>query len=304
MPPAIHAYVINLDRQRDKMDRLHAAFAEVPGLMIIRMSAFDAASERPPQGSVSLRSHSLIAKIRERRSHDEIATRGTVGCYMSHVRAWQRIAVQHQPCLVLEDDAIPAQGIDPVWLAEVMRAAIDGTLLPADVPWGVISLGSVPRFDVGKQSEQKVRTVFVSGKELHLVPIVAPMFLTHSYIITPATAAELAARAFPVEMHVDAYVGLRADPETAAEAQIPVVPIFTPETPLVVQNKERATTIGTDGTAAWKAFIPDDVVGALKTIAFYRRSQTAAVITGVMFVAVVLVAAVVAGLRHRQAARR
>jgi len=61
---------------------------------------------------------------------------GALGCYVSHIRAWQEITLQHLPyALVLEDDAMLDSD-----LASVLRTIV--AALPQD--WDMVHLATEP----------------------------------------------------------------------------------------------------------------------------------------------------------------
>ncbi len=92
----IRAYVINLDRDTVRAAAFTARFAGA-GLDIVRMPGV--------LGSA------LPVCAREALSFSAgWATRspGEIGCFLSHVATWERVAAEPSPCFVFEDDAAPS----------------------------------------------------------------------------------------------------------------------------------------------------------------------------------------------------
>lgn len=187
----IPAYCISLDRRPDRWAAFKAT-AEIAGLPVQRFSAVDAKAfgdeiHRHPKISL-LTAHNLYRQTR--RSHYEIDAPGAVGASLSHFRVWETLLSSGAPyCLVFEDDCeIPADFVER--LQKIM-----GTL-PAD--WDLV---------------QFQRTQFTYGSN-GCVPLEgsAPWQLctslmgAYAYMISRAGAEKLLARAYPIELHVDAYM--------------------------------------------------------------------------------------------------
>ncbi len=95
---------INLDRDVDRMAATRAAFGDLP----------DFAIERLPGVLGSALPQILLPLLtKSRRCHP-----GTVGCFLSHVVAWERVAAGDQPMLIIEDDSRPV-GLERVFDMEI-----------------------------------------------------------------------------------------------------------------------------------------------------------------------------------------
>jgi glycosyl transferase family 25 len=108
----IPIYCINLDRRKDRWDivRNQPGFKEFP--QIERFSAVEGKDIDVMKDDRI----SLVAKrnilLQTRRAHEEISTKGAIGCYLSHVGVWERF-MKHSSApymLVMEDDVELLEG--------------------------------------------------------------------------------------------------------------------------------------------------------------------------------------------------
>jgi GR25 family glycosyltransferase involved in LPS biosynthesis len=186
--------VISLDRRPDRW----AAFTEkatAAGLRdkAQRLSAVDAkefvAHEHP---AVSLLTAHNIKKG-SRRAHHEIDRAGAVGCSLSHFKAWSFLQSSSAPALIIFEDDTTI----PVDFKE--RAA---KLLSEDMPaWDVVTFYNTP-YEGGMTG----CTPIAGSKWSNCTSLMG----AHAYMISRRGADRLLARAYPIEMHVDAYLAFMA----------------------------------------------------------------------------------------------
>lgn len=93
LPRPLPILCINLDRDVDRMAAVRSAFGELPAFELDRL---------PGVLGSSLPRAMLPLLTRSKRSHP-----GTVGCFLSHVAAWERVAAGDGPVLIVEDDSRP-----------------------------------------------------------------------------------------------------------------------------------------------------------------------------------------------------
>lgn len=108
----------------------------------------------------------------------EIDSLGAVGCTLSHVACWRRIVAAERECgapcaLVLEDDCCLSSAFLSAW--EDARRMLDR--------YDLVVLGHRPADAAG----------FFFG--------------SHCYAVTTRGAQELLRRAFPIQLHVDLFIG-------------------------------------------------------------------------------------------------
>ena len=107
--PPYAAYVVNLDRNAERMAELARQFAGCP-VPLRRQPAVE--GSRLPAAAVA------------RLTGSATSPRGTLGCFLSHAAAWEAlVASGDSHALILEDDVIP--------LLE-LPASLDALALPAD----------------------------------------------------------------------------------------------------------------------------------------------------------------------------
>ncbi len=109
LPPIL---VINLVRLVDRRRRLKKALQDYGFTDITWIKAVDGRDldPKPPykvEGLDAAKPWPAWVDPYARRA----MTMGEVGCALSHIRAWQHIAKNGQPTLVLEDDAVPIDGV-------------------------------------------------------------------------------------------------------------------------------------------------------------------------------------------------
>jgi GR25 family glycosyltransferase involved in LPS biosynthesis len=186
---------ISLDRREDRWEKFHES-AAAARLRVQRFSAVDArefegGGIRHPDVSV-LTAHNL--KYKKRRSHYEIDRVGAVGASLSHFRCWRALLASQAPAMVVFEDDIELPSDLRVRLVTVMRN------LPTD--WHLVSLH---------------RTEFAGGR-YDCEPVAGAeewqacesLMGAHAYMISREGARRLLEKAYPIELHVDAYMAFMA----------------------------------------------------------------------------------------------
>jgi len=184
--------VISLDRRPDRYQKFltHADVAGIHPDRITRISAVDAKTfDAVTHPSVSLlTAHNIRNKVR--RSVYEIDTQGAVGCSLSHFKTWEWTLRSTSPAiLIFEDDA----EIPPNFGSRFAQVVAD---LPES--WDLICFYNTPLGDgaVG------------CGKKVEEGPWYSCDALTgsHAYLLSKRGAKRLLANAYPIELHMDAYM--------------------------------------------------------------------------------------------------
>jgi GT2 family glycosyltransferase/GR25 family glycosyltransferase involved in LPS biosynthesis len=120
-------WLINLARRRDRLDRFLQAQPEMNG-RINFLPAYD---------GKNLKLTPSLARLFAPNNFDW--HKPTMGCALSHLSLWQRLAVEPNPSasyLILEDDA----RLEPSWVRKVEEAFLSGSV-PAD--YEVLYLGGI-----------------------------------------------------------------------------------------------------------------------------------------------------------------
>ena len=209
-------FVINLARRPDRLAHMERVGADL-GLPLTRIEAVDGRA-------VTGESEGLVDRdwdARPNAAHDRHVdltnapharmTGGEVGCAMSHIRVWQRIAAAAQsddePALVFEDDAAP----DRHFCARLCEAWETAGLAAPDA-FSILYLGWSDR-----GARAAVPLAGVPPGERGRPCLFAPsyVFMTHAYVIRASAARSLLAQ-LPVVGPLDfwlsenAWWGLRA----------------------------------------------------------------------------------------------
>jgi len=137
------------------------------------------------------------------------ATRGMIGCYLSHRRFWERTLARHDAewCVVLEDDVEVADDFENRVLAAV--AELEECAATRDT-WDVLLLGALGCVHPAGQHGLNRINAFVSGGGRKAgfvtehVHVPRRPFGTHAYALSRRGAAKLLRRCSMASMHVDA----------------------------------------------------------------------------------------------------
>lgn len=126
----MHTYLINLDRCPERLDAMQAQLDGL-GIPFERVPAVDGLNLPPDLAP-------YFAHVIHRKP--PIIEAGAVGCYASHLRAYQRIVLSDAPyAMVLEDDAV---------LPANLREIISTALLALPSGWDFVQLAKPPRHAV------------------------------------------------------------------------------------------------------------------------------------------------------------
>jgi len=120
--PRLTAFYLNLDQEVARRHSIERQLAAA-GMRAERIHAVDGSKPLPAELSAYFNAEHLMDA-------------GALGCYASHIKAWQKIIRKNLPySLVLEDDAILAPGL-PQLLNDILLALPSG--------WDMVHLGTEP----------------------------------------------------------------------------------------------------------------------------------------------------------------
>lgn len=123
-------FVINLDRSQDRLSAMRCQLDKL-GLSFQRIKAVEGLDI--PEDLAAYFAH-------HNRRGDPIIEAGAVGCYASHLRAYQQIVLSGVPyALVLEDDAV---------LPESLCALVQAVVRELPACWDFVQLAKPPRHAV------------------------------------------------------------------------------------------------------------------------------------------------------------
>lgn len=189
----IPAVCISLERRPDRwaafQQYAQAANLEVQRLLAVDAKAFDAVSH--PAVSVGT-AHNI--KFKTRRGHHEIDAPGAVGASLSHFKAWEMARDGGAPAiLVFEDDA----PIIPDFKPRLARVLAN---LP--VQWDII------QFQLTDWGNGVTGCKPIPGAEPW--QDCTALMGAYAYMISRDGARKMLERAYPIEVHVDAYMAYMA----------------------------------------------------------------------------------------------
>lgn len=179
------SFVINLRRNADRLARFRGAYArsDMGPVPLQRVEAVDGA-RLGDADLVKLLTPDAFERLRAmrasgvRQDHPDL-TPGAVGCYLSHVDVWRRLAAGGAPyAFVFEDDAAPPR--DTLARFEAARAQI-----PAG--WDLLLLGYEGDGEPRGPGTRRV----------------SEFRRTHAYVVSAAAARKLLASALPISQQVD-----------------------------------------------------------------------------------------------------
>lgn len=178
----IGAYIINLERSKERYDYVKNSVQGL-GLKSERIPAVDGKnlSEQDIKEKVDLDSYKLFL--------GHFPKRGTIGCSLSHIKAWQTFLNSNLKfALIFEDDI----SFDPSKLKPILEDLVKNSEL-----WDVVNLevyhGGCP-LPIKKLRNHQQLSVYL-------------MEVTHAgaYLINRKAAQNLLAKALPIKMPIDHY---------------------------------------------------------------------------------------------------
>ena len=186
MNKAETAFCINLAEHKEKWDAASTALAEHGFTKVERLDAVKGREIKDlADVPVSLYSRYLLKNPKKRCAHEQLNSLGAIGCTLSHVQCWKMILDRGLPgAFVFEDDI--------KFVDDFNNAFSRYEKLPSE-----IELFSFGYWRIRGESEK----VGIYRK--------ASLFIgTNGYYVTKEGARKLLENAFPIEIHVDAYIAL------------------------------------------------------------------------------------------------
>jgi len=270
MSQALHvddlpAVCISLDRRPDRW-RAFKEGADAAGLTVKRQSAVDAKTfDAVAHPSVSLGvAHNI--KFKTRRSHHEIDSAGAVGCSLSHFEAWQSLLDSGAPAMIIFEDDAPVPTDFKPRLTAILRQ------LPAG--WDMVQF-QLTVWDHGVTGCKPIQ-----GQEPW--QLCTALMGSYAYMISRAGAEKMLARAYPIEMHVDAYMAYMSKMGHIRMLWHPMLDIPGPEMDSdIAHGRQGILTVPTDMRKAGVMAIEEKglagllamtlVAGGLLALAFVGR---------------------------------
>ena len=236
VPTNVDVYVINLDKATKRLTHFKDQFQQCDlsrGRAPIRISAVDGRTIEL-KGVVSARAQKEIQQAEAtgfRQKHYELS-RGAVGCYLSHIHAWQSLLKSDKnAAIIMEDDALLYPHLQEYMVHEVQY-------IPDD--WDILLLGY---------------ECLRCAKDETLGPVhrVYNFFGLHGYMINRKAIAKITAspRLHPIRKQIDTVL--------SDMAQKGDLVIYATKRKLVEQNNRQFGTqiqlpINVETVDAWSSY--------------------------------------------------
>lgn len=215
----ITAFCINLKHHPQKWEKSFKALSENGFKNIRRIEGVygKELSQEYIEQNVSVYARFLLKNPEQRCSHDQLTTLGAIGCYLSHVMIWKTIVNENlENAFVFEDD---------LSFVKEFKNTIPHYLSNLNSNIDVFSFGY----------NNKDNNSFMG---------------TQGYYITNDGAKKLLQYAFPIESHIDRYMGISNN--------IRYINLFFSPKTLVIQNNINGSSVSSS-YFCWKCILPSNV---------------------------------------------
>jgi len=221
----IKSYVINLEKYKNRYD-----------LCLKRLSKINVKPERFNAIYVDNEYSDEIKKItypsvqytikNGRFSHNNIGTKGAIGCYLSHVTLWKMLLESDEDMfLIFEDDVDINENINDI------ENKINKTLNSMSTfDWNIIYLGFFDTTTINMSQNPEI--YFRKPKNM--------VYGTHAYLINKEGARKLLEKAIPIVDQIDSYISYMA--------LLNNINVYETSEVFFIQNNLSKTTIQTDNS--------------------------------------------------------
>jgi len=182
-------FIINLDRSKDRWTRMQQALkaAGFQENSFQRFPAIEGKKLDPAYIKSILSPRAFFDLKKPRYEHRMFNNLGAIGCYLSHVMLAKKIVDENIPsALILEDDGIPNKDA---------LEKINNLNFPPDGDAFLLSAAFLPNGMIQSYDDQWYRLYNM-------------FFGTQAYILTNAGARKIVENAFPIEVQVEAFIGM------------------------------------------------------------------------------------------------
>jgi len=258
---------ISLDRRPDRWAAFQkyaqAANLDVKKLSAVDSKTFDAASHP----AITLGTAHNI-KFKTRRSPYEIDAGGAIGCSLSHFKAWEQLRASKAPAMIIFEDDAPVIPDFKARLRRVLRELPEG--------WDMVQF-QLTYWDNGVTGCKPIK-----GQEPW--QLCTALMGSYAYMISQEGAAKMLARAYPIELHVDAYMAYMSKLGHVRMLWHPLIDIPGPEGDSDIAHghlgvlsvptdmaKERMVALKVHGV--WGMVTMAAIVGGLVALAYLPRRR-------------------------------
>ena len=181
LSPHLQPVIVTLPRRRDRWEKVVRALASAGIARVRKFTAVDGATLAEDALRPLVHRNSIVSG--EPTSHIQL-TRPAIGCFLSHLKIWQRfLDGGGDRLMVLEDDALPQQGYSTASVERILAA------MPANAD--LVLLGCSIMAGLAEKTENAAfcRVYYFNG--------------TYAYLITREGCAKLLQQLLPMRAHID-----------------------------------------------------------------------------------------------------
>lgn len=216
--------LINLDKDVKRLQNAIQQLSAITEQPIYRYSAINGKNINLSEIPISPYTRYLIDNPISRCSHQQLNSLGGVGCYLSHYNVWDLYKNTTSGIYIFEDD---------LKLCPDFKDKLEMIQIPKDCD--VLSFGYLGLLENAKLKKEGV----TKGD--------AFFFGLQGYYVSPQGMKKLIAHAFPIEVHVDAYISLLA--------KLNIINLYFTEKTMVTQSQTTSSNITSD--YCYKCLLPN-----------------------------------------------
>ena len=179
----IPVYIINLKRRPDRRKSITHQLQTQGFYNLHYIDAVD--GKRLSENDI--RRFTAKNALQSRQRHEDINSVGAIGCYLSHMHAWQKVMASNRSAMIVEDDLTFEQPV-----LDIVASIFNDTK-----QFDLILLHYILR--------RFTFNVIQTG----LIPYNKEFFSCACYILTAQGAQQLLDQALPIEMQVDCYMATK-----------------------------------------------------------------------------------------------
>jgi glycosyl transferase family 25 len=186
----IKSYIINLEKYKNKYNLCYKRLNNI-NICPERFNAIYVEDENSEEiKKITYPSVQYIIK-NGRYAHNNIGTKGAIGCYLSHITLWQMLLNSNEEMFLIFEDDINFNNTD-----DFINKINKSINLINKNDWDVIYLGYFGIKDLFKLSQQNI----------YYQKIEDLIYGTHAYIINRKGAQKLLNNAIPIVDQIDSYM--------------------------------------------------------------------------------------------------
>ena len=253
---------ISLDRRPDRW-AIFQQYARAADIRVDRLSAVDAKTFDAVAHPAITLGTSYNIRYKTRRSHYEIDAPGAVGASLSHFKAWKQLLDSQAPAIIVFEDDAP--------IIPDFKPRLEKVLQELPPNWDLVQF-QLTYWDHGITGCKPM-----PGQEPW--QLCDALMGAYAYMISREGAQKMLARAYPIELHVDAYMAYMSKMGHIRMIWHPLIDIPGPELDSdithgsqgilrVPTNMKAAGIIALEERSIWGLITMAALVGGLVALAY------------------------------------